>query len=90
MNDTEKPFIVKSEKALVALKYWLKERGCNTYSWSSRGRITVGYDADPSNDWSKKYQWRGTIIVINGDLFDATCSAIERAYGWPEKQSGAA
>ena len=83
-REYKKPFIVKSEKALKALPFWLKECGANTFSYSYRNSINVGYDSDPDNDWSKKYQWRGQIRVLDETLFDATCEAIKKAFGWKE------
>ena len=88
MSETkDKPFIVKSEKAFGAIRYWLKERGCNTYSWSRQDIINVGYDSKPESDWGK-YSPRGYIVIKDKNLFDATCKAIEeayrknRAFGW--------
>ena len=43
-DKTDKPFIVKTEKAFGAIRHWLKERDCNTYSWSDGRHIQVGYD----------------------------------------------
>lgn len=89
MSDRDKPFIVKTEKAFGALRYWLKERGCNTYSWSDGRHIQVGYDSKPDSDWGK-YENRGFIVVVDKALFDKTCDAIRdafrknRAYGWEQ------
>jgi hypothetical protein len=83
----DKPFIVKSEKAFGALKHWLRERGCNTYSFSRSDIINVGYDTKPDGDWGK-YTPRGYIIIKGDGLFEPTCQAIEKAYGW--KRSDAA
>jgi hypothetical protein len=81
VSEREKPFIVKSEKAFGALKHWLKERGCNTYSFSDSRKINVGYDTKPDSDWGK-YTWKGSIIICDPGLFPATEAAIQKAYGW--------
>lgn len=81
MTEKDRPFIVKSEKAFGALKYWLRERGCNTYSWSRNDIINVGYDTKPNSDCGR-YTPRGYIIIKGKGLFEATCAAIEKAYGW--------
>lgn len=89
-GDRQKPFFVKSEKAFGALKHWLKERDCNTFSWSDRKKINVGYDTKPDSDWGK-YTWRGSIIILDETLFQRTQTEIEKAfrsygaYGWTEK-----
>lgn len=83
----DKPFIVKSGKAFGALRFWLKERNCNTYSFSNRRHIQVGYDSKPNSDWGK-YTNHGFIVVADEALFDQTTIEIEkafrknRAYGW--------
>lgn len=89
MSDRNKPFIVASKKAFGALPHWLRERGCNTYShsYSADEPIQVGYDTKPDSDWGGKYDNRGRIIVRDPELFDETCKVIERAYGWPERES---
>lgn len=85
----ERPFIVASEKAFKALPHWLKERGCNTYSYHNRKGFAVGYDSRPDSDWGK-YERRGYIRVCNPEMFDATEDAIAAAfrkigaYGWTE------
>ena len=79
-SERDKPFIVKSEKALgKALRMWLKERGCNTYSWSTRRHIQVGYDSKPDSDWGK-YTNHGFIVICDESLFDATIEAIRKAF----------
>lgn len=83
MAEKDRPFIVKSERAFGALKHWLKERGCNTYSFSRSDIINVGYDTKPDSDWGGRYTPRGYIILKDKTLFDQTCKAIEKAYGWP-------
>jgi hypothetical protein len=85
----DKPFIVKGTNALPALKHWLKERGCNTYSFSRSDIINVGYDTKPDGDWGK-YTPKGYIILKDKTLFDATCAAIEKAYGWKRSPQGSA
>lgn len=88
MSERDKPFIVKAEKAFGALPRWLKERGCNTYSWSDGRHIQVGYDTKPDSDWGGKYTNRGFIVVTDPQLFDRTLEEIRkafrknRAYGW--------
>lgn len=86
-SPSEKPFIVASEKALPALPRWLKERGCNTYSFSSQRRINVGYDTKPDSDWGGRYSKRGTIVIVNEALFDKVCKAINKAYGYPDEEA---
>lgn len=87
MTDRDKPFIVKSEKAFGAIRHWLRERNCNTYSFSDGRHIQVGYDSKPDSDWGK-YENRGFIVVMSKELFDPTCKAIEdafrknKAFGW--------
>lgn len=81
----DKPFIVKSERAFGALKHWLKERGCNTYSYSTRRHIQVGYNTNPESDWGR-YTNRGFIVVCDDALFEPTRIAIEKAYGWPTRE----
>jgi len=78
----DKPFIVASEKAFGALPRWLKERGCNTYNYNDEKHIQVGFDAKPNSDWGR-YTNCGYIVVTKPELFEATCKAIEQAYGWP-------
>ncbi|MDE2096824.1 MAG: hypothetical protein KGL39_06215 [Patescibacteria group bacterium] len=86
-SERDKPFIVKAERAFGALRYWLKERDCNTYSHSDRKHIQVGYDSKPDSDWGK-YTNRGFIVVCNEALFDRTLEEIAKAfvknnaYGW--------
>lgn len=77
----QKPFIVKTEKAFGALRHWLKELGCNTYSFSDRKHIQVGYDSKPDSDWGK-YTNRGFIIVLDESLFERTHDEIENAFRW--------
>lgn len=78
----DKPFIVMRPNAFPALKRWLKDRGCNTYSYSRLGIINVGYDTKPGSDWGGRYEPRGYILIKgNGDLFDQTIAAIRKAYG---------
>ena len=89
MSNKDKPFIVQSEKAFGALKYWLKERGCNTYSYSRLDIINVGYDTKPDSDWGGRYEPRGYIIIKDKALIEPTRRAIEKAYGWPAKESAA-
>ncbi len=76
-HDTSKPFIVKGTNALPALKHWLKERGCNAYSFSRDDIINVGHDSAGG-----KYSPRGYILLKDKSLFDATRAEIEKAYGW--------
>lgn len=89
----DKPFIVKGENAFPALRYWLKERGCNTYSFSDGRHIQVGFDLNPDSDWSRKYTNKGFIVVLDKALFDPTCKAIEEAFrkngafGWDDRKS---
>jgi len=84
----DKPFIIKSEKAFGALRFWLKERDCNTYSWSDSRHIQVGYDSKPDSDWGGKYKNLGFIVVLEPALFDRTLTEIRnafrrnQAYGW--------
>lgn len=79
----DRPFIVKGENAFRPLKRWLKELGCNTYSYSERRKINVGYDTKPDSDWGK-YTWRGSIIICSPELFEPVEKVIRAAYGWPE------
>ena len=92
-DDPDAPFIVAGEKAFTALRWWLKERGCNTYSWSDQRYIQVGYDSKPDSDWGK-YENHGFIIVRNPDkYFKRTCEEIEKAfiankaYGWEQSEA---
>jgi hypothetical protein len=80
MEQKDKPFIVKSEKAFGALRHWLKERGCNTYSSSRADIINVGYDTKPDSGWGGKYTPRGFILIKDSDLYDRTCKEIEDAF----------
>jgi len=73
-----KPFIIAGEKGLKALPYWLRDLGVNTYSYSRRTKINVGYDSKPDSDWGK-YEWRGSIIIRDPDLFDKTETVIAKA-----------
>lgn len=82
----DKPFIVKGRNAFPALKPWLRERGCNVYSHSRDDIINVGYSTDPSSDWGK-YTPKGYIILKDKSLFDETCKAIEKAFGWKRPAS---
>lgn len=81
---TSKPFIVANDAGLRALPRWLKERGCNTYSYAKQTVIGVGYDSKPDSDWGK-YERRGTIFIRNAAMFDAVCEVIRKTYGWPEE-----
>jgi hypothetical protein len=79
MRGKDKPFIVKYEKAFGALRYWLKDRGCNSLSYSDRRHIQVGYDSKPDSDWGK-YENRGFIVVCDETLFDRTLEEVQKAY----------
>ncbi|MGJ4928118.1 hypothetical protein ACQR1K_13330 [Bradyrhizobium sp. HKCCYLRH3095] len=72
------------ERAFRPLARWLKERGCNAYSYDDGQTIRVGYDTKPESDWGGRYTPKGRLIVTKPELFEQTCKTIERAYGWPE------
>lgn len=81
MAQKDKPFIVKTPNAFHALPKWLRERGCNTYSYSRLDIINVGYDTKPDSDWGGRYTPLGYIIIKDKALFDPTIAAIRKAYG---------
>ena len=86
-RERDKPFIIKSEKAFGALRHWLRDRGCNSFSYSDSKHIQVGYDSNPASDWGK-YENRGFIRVCDPTLFERTQEEIRKAfrankaYGW--------
>ena len=88
-DEQERPFIVKSEKAFTALRFWLREHGCNCYHYSGRRYIQVGYDAKPGALYGD-YSNRGFIVVCDDSLFERTCEEIEKGFirnkalGWEE------
>lgn len=75
-------FIVRAEAAFGALPHWVKGVGANTYSFSDRRSITVGYDTNPGSDWGGKYSPRGRIIIVTPELFDQTEAALRKALGF--------
>lgn len=88
MRGNTKPFIVRTEHAYSALRFWLKERGCNTYrrSGSDPQHIQVGYDDEnPGKPWGP-YQNRGFILVCDPDLMDRTLEEIKEALEWGQSR----
>lgn len=72
---------VASERGVNAVRGFVKARGANVYSYSSRNYINIGFDTRPDSDWGGRYTKRGSIVVTKPELFEPTCKAIEAALG---------
>lgn len=77
--------IVANDKGLALVGRFIKELGCNVYSYSTNKFISVGYDDKPNSDYGGKYTRYGGIVVTKEELFEPTCKAIEKALGWDNK-----
>lgn len=75
-------FIVKSDKSIVALKYWLKKREYNCYSMSSdkNGNIyfALTVDSDPDGDWGKTLSREGFILLLDNEKREQAENLIDR------------
>jgi len=79
-------FVIANKKGLNAVKYFVKKKGANVYSYSSGNSIGIGYDTKPDSDWGGRYTPLGRIIITKDELFEPACKAIEKALGWKSNE----
>lgn len=76
-------FILANERGFKALPHWLKDRGCNSYSYSIDNKINVGVQMGTA------YSWRGSIVVKDEALFDRAIASVRDFLGFPPLKAGA-
>ena len=77
-----RPFIIANQKGIDALPFWLKKRKYNSWIWplsDKHGNSMIGlsWDYDINNDWSKRHDPAGLIIVKNKDLTKIAVDVVE-------------
>ena len=87
MNSISRPpsdkFICLSDKALVALKFWLKERPYfnnvnDLVEQGGRPVIRLVHESNPDSDWSKAKGFAGTIICSDQSMREKAAAIARR------------
>jgi len=74
-------FILKDNRGMRALGFWLKERKYNAYSeghTDKNGNLMIGlsWEYRPDEDWSK-WEKRGLLVVVDPDYLSQAADMVK-------------